>query len=154
MGWFTRIPEYKITRMELIARIGWPTRMEFIARIGWPRRRKCTRVLVCLRDNRWSLVLVRVGYLLIGFCCSPEFPCLPEYFTATRISSIPRIPEYFLFPEYPNGQMNIVARIQKVTRIPEYTCPSFYPTDFHQPAKAGVCKLLSRMDTVVENASV
>ena len=94
MGWFTRIPEYKIDRMEVIVRIGWPNRMEFIARIGWPRRRKCTRVLVCLRDNRWSMVLVRVGHLLIDFRCSPECPCLPEYSTATRIPSIPRIPEW------------------------------------------------------------
>ena len=98
--------------MELIARIGWPSRMEFIARIGWPRRRKCTRVLVCLRDSRWSLVLVRVGHLLIDFCCSPECPCLPEYSTATRIPSILRIPEYLLFPEYPNGQTTIVTRIE------------------------------------------
>ena len=133
MGWLTRIPEYKITRMEPIARIGWPTRMEFIARIGWPRRRTCRRVLECLRDNMWSVVLVRVGHLLIDFCCSPECLCLHEYCTATRIPSIPRIPEYLLSPEYPNGQIIIVAGIHKVTRIPEYTCPSFYPTDFHQP---------------------
>ena len=36
------LPEYQNTKI---------TRMEFIARIGWPRRRQCTRVSACLRDN-------------------------------------------------------------------------------------------------------